>query len=156
LSTIDAIHLRWTAGVHHTPPVRGLASLRQGVVGISEIIIKPGLVNVDFADVRAVMGSSGAALMGVGTGSGNGRARTAAIAAVSCPLIDHPVTRATRVVFNVVGGPDLSLNEVQRTQRDAASWRGSAYLSRPPRRITTASHRRPLLRSLSRSATPPT
>ena len=100
---------------HPRCAARGLASLRQGVVGISEIIIKPGLVNVDFADVRAVMGSSGAALMGVGTGSGKGRARTAAIAAVSCPLIDHPVTRATRVVFNVVGGPDLSLNEVQRT-----------------------------------------
>ena len=67
--------------------------LRQGVVGISDIIIKPGLINVDFADVQAIMGSSGLALMGIGTAEGKGRARDAAIAALSSPLIDFPINK---------------------------------------------------------------
>ena len=87
--------------------------LRQGVVGISEIIIKPGLVNVDFADVRTVMGNAGTALMGIGTGRGKTRAQDAAIAAISSPLLDFPVKAARGVVFNCVGGPDLSLTEIQ-------------------------------------------
>eukprot|EP00591_Stephanopyxis_turris_P009956 CAMPEP_0195507436 /NCGR_PEP_ID=MMETSP0794_2-20130614/887_1 /TAXON_ID=515487 /ORGANISM="Stephanopyxis turris, Strain CCMP 815" /LENGTH=516 /DNA_ID=CAMNT_0040634117 /DNA_START=90 /DNA_END=1640 /DNA_ORIENTATION=+ len=86
--------------------------LRQGVVGISEIIIKPGLVNVDFADVRAVMKNAGTALMGVGTGSGKMRAQDAAVAAISSPLLDFPINRAEGIVFNVVGGPDLTLREI--------------------------------------------
>ena len=86
--------------------------LRQGVVGISEIIIKSGLVNVDFADVKAVMKDAGTALMGVGTGSGRMRAQDAAIAAISSPLLDFPIRRAKGIVFNVVGGLDLTLSEI--------------------------------------------
>jgi len=86
--------------------------LRQGVVGISEIILKSGLVNVDFADVKTVMSEAGTALMGVGTGIGKTRAQDAAVAAISSPLLDFPIQRAKRIVFNVVGGPDLSLSEI--------------------------------------------
>jgi len=86
--------------------------LRQGVVGISEIIIKPGLVNVDFADVRAVMKNAGTALMGVGTGSGKMRAQDAAVAAISSPLLDFPINRASGIVFNIVGSQDMTLAEI--------------------------------------------
>mmetsp|Transcript_9715 Transcript_9715/g.14441 ORF Transcript_9715/g.14441 Transcript_9715/m.14441 type:complete len:439 (-) Transcript_9715:18-1334(-) len=86
--------------------------LRQGVVGISEIIIKTGLVNVDFADVRAVMKDAGTALMGVGTGEGKSRAADAAVAAISSPLLDFPISEAKRIVFNVVGGAGLGLSEI--------------------------------------------
>ena len=86
--------------------------LRQGVVGISEIIIKPGLVNVDFADVRSVMGNAGTALMGIGTGKGKSRATDAAMAAITSPLLDFPITKAKGIVFNVVGGEDMSLQEI--------------------------------------------
>ena len=87
-------------------------TLRQGVVGVSEIIIRPGLINVDFADVRAVMGNAGSALMGIGKGSGNNRAQDAAAAALSSPLLDFPIKKAQGVVFNVVGGSDLTLQEI--------------------------------------------
>eukprot|EP00978_Attheya_sp_CCMP212_P008889 scaffold20934_cov52-Attheya_sp.AAC.1 len=86
--------------------------LRQGVVGISEIIIKTGLVNVDFADIRAVMKDAGTALMGVGTGVGKSRAADAAVAAISSPLLDFPISQAKRIVFNVVGGPTMGLTEI--------------------------------------------
>lgn len=86
--------------------------LRQGVVGISEVIIKTGLVNVDFADVRAVMKDAGTALMGVGTGVGRTRAADAAVAAISSPLLDFPIQRAKRIVFNIVGGEDMGLQEI--------------------------------------------
>jgi cell division protein FtsZ len=86
--------------------------LRQGVVGISEIILKTGLVNVDFADVRAVMKDAGTALMGVGTGVGRARAADAAVAAISSPLLDFPIQRAKRIVFNIVGGPNMGLQEI--------------------------------------------
>merc|ERR1719203_2449528 len=77
--------------------------LRQGVVGISEIIVRPGLINVDFADVRSVMQNAGSALMGIGTGSGKSGAEDAAAAAISSPLLDSPIDQATGVVFNIVG-----------------------------------------------------
>lgn len=86
--------------------------LRQGVVGISEIIIRPGLINVDFADVRAIMGNAGTALMGIGKSSGRTRAQEAAAAAISSPLLDFPIEKARGVVFNVVGGSDLTLQEI--------------------------------------------
>lgn len=86
--------------------------LRQGVVGISEIIIRPGLINVDFADVRTIMGDAGTALMGIGRGSGKSRAQEAAAAAISSPLLDFPIEKAKGVVFNIVGGTDLTLQEV--------------------------------------------
>lgn len=86
--------------------------LRQGVVGISEIIIKPGLVNVDFADVRTIMGNAGTALMGIGQGQGKTRAKDAAMAAISSPLLDFPIARAKGIVFNIVGGSDMTLQEI--------------------------------------------
>lgn len=86
--------------------------LRQGVQGISDIITIPGLVNVDFADVRAVMADAGSALMGIGIGSGKSRAREAAIAAISSPLMESSVEGARGVVLNITGGHDLTLHEV--------------------------------------------
>jgi len=86
--------------------------LRQGVQGISDIIIIPGLVNVDFADVRAVMADAGSALMGIGIGSGKSRAREAAIASISSPLLESSIDGARGVVFNITGGSDLTLHEV--------------------------------------------
>ena len=86
--------------------------LRQGVQGISDIIIVPGLVNVDFADVRAVMADAGSALMGIGIGSGKSRAKEAATAAISSPLLESSIEGAKGVVFNVTGGYDLTLHEV--------------------------------------------
>jgi cell division protein FtsZ len=86
--------------------------LRQGVVGISEIIVRPGLINVDFADVRSVMADAGSALMGIGTGSGKTRAQDAAIAAISSPLLDFPIEKARGIVFNITGGNDMTLHEI--------------------------------------------
>lgn len=86
--------------------------LRQGVQGISDIITIPGLVNVDFADVRAVMADAGSALMGIGIGSGKSRAREAATAAISSPLLESSIEGAKGVVFNITGGTDLTLHEV--------------------------------------------
>jgi cell division protein FtsZ len=86
--------------------------LRQGVQGISDIITIAGLVNVDFADVRAVMADAGSALMGIGIGSGKSRAREAATAAISSPLLEASIDGARGVVFNITGGSDLTLHEV--------------------------------------------
>lgn len=85
--------------------------LRQGVRGISDIILIPGMINVDFADVRSVMADAGSALMGIGMGSGKSRAREAAITAVSSPLLETSIEGAKGVLFNITGGPDLSLHE---------------------------------------------
>jgi cell division protein FtsZ len=86
--------------------------LRQGAQGISDIITIPGLVNVDFADIRAVMADAGSAMMGIGVGSGKSRATEAASAAISSPLLDASVEGAKGVVFNITGGSDLTLHEV--------------------------------------------
>jgi cell division protein FtsZ len=86
--------------------------LRQGVQGISDIITIPGLVNVDFADVRAIMADAGSALMGIGVGSGKSRAKEAATAAISSPLLESSIEGAKGVVFNITGGHDLTLHEV--------------------------------------------
>ena len=86
--------------------------LRQGVVGISEIIVKPGLINVDFADVRTIMTNAGTALMGIGLGKGKTRAMDAALSAISSPLLDFPIAQARGIVFNIVGGPDMTLQEI--------------------------------------------
>lgn len=86
--------------------------LRQGVQGISDIITVPGLVNVDFADVRAVMADAGSALMGIGVGSGKSRSREAAMTAISSPLLESSIDGARGVVFNITGGHDLTLHEV--------------------------------------------
>lgn len=81
--------------------------LRQGVRGISDIITVPGMVNVDFADVRAVMANAGTSLMGQGRASGKGRAREAARAATASPLLDVGIARATGIVWNITG-PEVS------------------------------------------------
>lgn len=86
--------------------------LRQGIQGISEVITVPGLINLDFADVRAIMSEGGAALMAVGTASGDDRARKAAEMAVSSNLLDVTIDGARGILFNVTGGPDMSLFEV--------------------------------------------
>ncbi|NEQ96070.1 MAG: cell division protein FtsZ [Cyanothece sp. SIO2G6] len=86
--------------------------LRQGVQGISDIITIPGLVNVDFADVRTVMADAGSALMGIGMGSGKSRATEAAVTAISSPLLESSIDGARGVVFNITGGTDLTLHEV--------------------------------------------
>jgi cell division protein FtsZ len=86
--------------------------LRQGVKGISDIIMIPGLINVDFADVRAVMADAGSALMGIGHGSGKSRASEAAAMAIQSPLLESSINGAKGVVLNITGGSDLTLKEV--------------------------------------------
>ncbi len=86
--------------------------LHQGVKGIAELITTPGLINVDFADVKTVMNNAGTALMGIGVGSGDKRAMMAIKQAISSPLLDVSIDGAKGVLFNVVGGPDLTMNEI--------------------------------------------
>jgi cell division protein FtsZ len=86
--------------------------LRQGVQGISDLITVPGLINLDFADVRAVMKDAGSALMGIGRASGEGRAANAAKEAIASPLLEVNIAGAQGVLFNITGGPSLSLFEV--------------------------------------------
>jgi len=88
--------------------------LRQGVQGISELITVPGLINLDFADVRTIMSEGGAALMAVGTGHGDERAKMAAEQAISSQLLDITIDGARGILFNVTGGPDLTLFEVNQ------------------------------------------
>lgn len=86
--------------------------LGQGVQGISDLIVIPGLINVDFADVRSIMTNAGSALMGIGQAGGENRAATAARMAIASPLLEVSIEGAKGVLFNIVGGPDLSMNEV--------------------------------------------
>lgn len=88
--------------------------LRQGVQGISELITVPGLINLDFADVRTIMSEGGAALMAVGVAKGEERAREAAEKAISSQLLDITIDGARGILFNVTGGPDLTLFEVNQ------------------------------------------
>jgi cell division protein FtsZ len=88
--------------------------LRQGIQGISELITVPGLINLDFADVRTIMSEGGAALMAVGYATGEDRARAAAEQAISSQLLDITIDGARGILFNVTGGPDLSLFEVNQ------------------------------------------
>jgi cell division protein FtsZ len=91
--------------------------LRQGIQGISELITVPGLINLDFADVRTIMSKGGSALMAVGRATGDTRAVDAAYAAVSSPLLDVTIDGATGVLFNVTAGMDLRLHEVNEAAR---------------------------------------
>jgi cell division protein FtsZ len=87
--------------------------LRQAIQGISDLILVPGLINLDFADVKTIMAGMGLAIMGTGTGEGENRAMAAANAAISSPLLEDASVRGARgVIINVTGGPDLSLIEV--------------------------------------------
>lgn len=91
--------------------------LTQGVQGISDIITVPGLINVDFADVKSIMKDAGSALMGIGTGVGDSRAQMAARAAISSPLLEISIDGAKGVLFNITGGPDMTMTEVDEAAK---------------------------------------
>ncbi len=91
--------------------------LRQGVQGISDLITIPGIINLDFADVKAVMSNSGSALMGIGIASGDDRAIEAAKMAINSPLLEVSIDGATGVLFNVSGGPDMAMAEINEAAR---------------------------------------
>lgn len=86
--------------------------LSQGVQGISDLIVIPGLINVDFADVKTIMSEAGSALMGIGIASGEGRAQAAARAAVASPLLEISIEGAKGILFNITGGADLGMAEI--------------------------------------------
>ena len=94
--------------------------LRQGIEGISQLITVPGIVNLDFADVRRIMSDAGPALMAIGSGHGEQRAVEAARQAISSPLLEVDITGATGVIFNVTGPPDLGLHELNTAARAIA------------------------------------
>ncbi len=91
--------------------------LRQGVQGITDLITMPGLINVDFADVRTIMSDSGNALMGIGFGTGETRAKDAALSAIGSPLIEQSPTGAGGILLSISGGDDLTLHEVTEAAR---------------------------------------
>lgn len=91
--------------------------LGQGVQGISDIITTPGLINLDFADVKSVMSEAGSALLGIGTGIGENRAQIAAKTAISSPLLEVSIEGAKGVLFNITGGRDLTMNEVDEAAK---------------------------------------
>jgi len=95
--------------------------LRQGVQGITDLITVPGLINLDFADVRTIMRDAGSALMGIGVGSGDNRAVDAARAAISSPLLETSLDGATGVLLNITGGSDLGLAEVDEAAQVVTS-----------------------------------
>lgn len=95
--------------------------LRQGVQGISDIIAIPGLVNVDFADVKAIMKNSGTAMLGVGSSSSKNRAQEAAEQATLAPLLGASIDSATGIVYNITGGKDITLQEVNRVSQVVTS-----------------------------------
>jgi len=91
--------------------------LRQGVAGIAELVTVPGLVNVDFADIKTIMENAGSALMGIGRGKGENRALEAARAAIGSPLLETSIDGAKGVLFNVMGGKSLSMHEVDEAAK---------------------------------------
>ena len=95
--------------------------LGQGVQGIADLITMPGLINVDFADVRTIMTSAGSSLMGIGTGVGENRATTAARTAIASPLLELSIEGAKGVLFNITGGTDLTMAEVDDAAKLIAS-----------------------------------
>lgn len=95
--------------------------LGQGVQGISDLIVMPGLINVDFADVRSIMTNAGSALMGIGKAGGENRAEAAARMAIASPLLEVSIEGAKGVLFNIVGGPDLTMEEVDKAAKIIAA-----------------------------------
>ncbi len=95
--------------------------LRQGVQGISDLIAVPGLINLDFADVKTIMTNRGSALMGIGIATGENRAAEAAKKAISSPLLETSVDGAKGVLMNITGGSNLSLYEVQEAAEIVSS-----------------------------------
>jgi len=91
--------------------------LRQAVEGISDLITTPGIINVDFADIRAVMANTGSALMGIGTATGERRAHDAATSAINSPLLEVSINGARGVLFAIAGGDDLTMHEIQEAAK---------------------------------------
>lgn len=91
--------------------------LRQGVQGISDLITVHGIINVDFADVKTIMADAGSALMGIGRGTGDNRAVEAARAAIDSPLLELSIDGAKGILFNITGGPDLSMYEIDEAAK---------------------------------------
>jgi len=91
--------------------------LRQAVEGISDLITTPGIINVDFADIRAIMSDAGSALMGIGTGSGEKRAEKAALAAINSPLLEVSINGAKGVLFAISGGDDVTIHEIKEAAK---------------------------------------
>lgn len=88
--------------------------LARGVRGIADLIVSPGLINLDFADIRSIMKDSGAALLGIGSGSGENRIEQAITEAINSPLADISIEGARGILFNITGGPDLTMAEVEK------------------------------------------
>ena len=97
--------------------VRADEVLRQAVEGISDLITTPGVINVDFADIKAIMANAGSALMGIGTASGEKRAEKAALAAINSPLLEVSIHGAKGVLLAISGGDDLTINEIQEAAK---------------------------------------
>ncbi|MBI2037863.1 MAG: cell division protein FtsZ [Candidatus Magasanikbacteria bacterium] len=95
--------------------------LRQGVQGIAELITIPGLINVDFADVKTIMHNAGSALMGIGSGTGENRAIDAAKMAISSPLLELSIDGARGILFTITGGPDMTMSEVSEAAKIVTS-----------------------------------
>ena len=91
--------------------------LRQAVEGISDLITTPGIINVDFADIKAIMADAGSALMGIGLASGDGRAQKAAIEAINSPLLEVSINGAKGVLFAISGGDDITIHEIQEAAK---------------------------------------
>lgn len=91
--------------------------LRQAVEGISDLITMPGIINVDFADIRAVLADAGSALLGIGTSSSENRAQEAALAAINSPLLDLSISGAKGVLFAIAGGDDLKMHEINEAAK---------------------------------------
>lgn len=91
--------------------------LKQAVEGISELITTPGVINVDFADIKAIMQDAGSALMGIGSAGGEGRAQKAALEAINSPLLDLSISGAQGVLFAISGGDDLTIHEIQEAAK---------------------------------------
>ena len=96
-------------------------TLRQGIQGVTDLITIPGLINLDFADIRTVMKDAGTAMMGIGVGSGENRALDAATQAINSKLLESPIDGASRVLFSIAGGMDLTLAEVDAAARTMES-----------------------------------
>ena len=92
-------------------------TLRQGIQGVTDLITIPGLINLDFADIRTVMKDAGTAMMGIGFGTGENRALDAATQAINSNLLEASIAGASRVLFSIAGGPDLTLTEVDEAAR---------------------------------------
>ena len=95
--------------------------MRQGIQGVTDLITIPGLINLDFADIRTVMKDAGTAMMGIGVGGGENRALDAATQAINSKLLESPIDGASRVLFSIAGGMDLTLAEVDAAARTMES-----------------------------------